>query len=341
MSSLYLLGDVWLPNTYITKIRMEGEFVFNMESPITNAHNPAPGKINLKAEENHIMDTFGKNPIAVCLANNHIMDHGVLGLKDTISSLEQNHIRYFGCGTIEDNCNNPTYLETDGLKIALLGYVCPSTNPIFAEKAGCGVMQNNYKKIQEDILAARLGHADRIIVCFHWGAEEVYQPKPEDIKTARGIIDVGADIVIGHHSHCVQPIEIYKGKHIFYGLGNCIMPDINIPCYYNEKGMPTGSYNKIQKRWNRYSLLVDYSPSKNSVRAMKTHFNGYELKEIPCDTRKLFLKHCSIDEYAKQYKYSAIFNRLKTAFVNYLMSPKVLRLKHIQSIFSILKNNNN
>ena len=60
------------------------------------------------------------------------------------------------------------------------------------------------------------------IVSFHWGQEYVDRPSESQIRTAHKAIDAGADLVIGHHSHCLQSVEIYQGKPIFYSLGNLV-----------------------------------------------------------------------------------------------------------------------
>jgi poly-gamma-glutamate synthesis protein (capsule biosynthesis protein) len=80
-----------------------------------------------------------------------------------------------------------------------------------------------------------------IIVNIHWGIENVYFPEPKKRDLAYEIIDAGVDLLIGHHPHIVQPIEMYKGKYIFYSLGNFYFHDI----HYYEHGI--NKYKKAKK----------------------------------------------------------------------------------------------
>ena len=81
------------------------------------------------------------------------------------------------------------------------------------------VATRNRKKLQE-IVAANRGKADFLAVVMHWGRE--YDPVPQEKQQdyGRAAIDAGADIVVGHHPHVVQPVERYKDGLIAYSLGN-------------------------------------------------------------------------------------------------------------------------
>lgn len=66
--------------------------------------------------------------------------------------------------------------------------------------------------------------ADLVIVAIHWGVELDLQPRPEDIERAHAMIDAGADIIFGHHSHRLNPMGTYMGRPIFWSLGNFVWP---------------------------------------------------------------------------------------------------------------------
>ena len=70
-----------------------------------------------------------------------------------------------------------------------------------------------------DIVALRK-QVDRVVVEFHWGIPYEREPLPEDREKARLAVDCGADVVIGHHPHVIQPMEVYRGCPIFYSVGN-------------------------------------------------------------------------------------------------------------------------
>ena len=100
--------------------------------------------------------------------------------------------------------------EADGVSIALLAYQ---------------TFNNAYERLSEempqDVAAAKAAH-DVVIVSFHWGNELDYAPHERQIALGRLAVDSGADLVLGHHSHRINPIECYKGKYIVYSLGNFV-----------------------------------------------------------------------------------------------------------------------
>jgi poly-gamma-glutamate synthesis protein (capsule biosynthesis protein) len=82
-----------------------------------------------------------------------------------------------------------------------------------------GVVPRKYETIREDILKYR-DQVDLLAVSLHWGVEDSFKVSVEQVEFAHKLIDDGADMILGHHPHRVQGIEIYNGKPIFYSLGN-------------------------------------------------------------------------------------------------------------------------
>ena len=217
-----------------------------------------------------------------------------------------------------------------------MGYVCPSTNPISAILNDYCVPKIGFETIEKDIITSIRNNVDHIIVNLHWGTEEVNFPKPEDIIMARKIIDLGADLIIGHHSHCIQPFEVYNGKYIFYGLGNCIMPNINVNCRLDMNGASNKRFIKIQNSWNKYSLIVKYNLSNRNVDLVRTFFNGNTLEIVPTKTNNFILKRHNIDWFSKKYKRARLYCTIKKYFVDYYNKPKIPRIKHMKSIISAI-----
>lgn len=156
-----------------------------------------------------------KNPV-VCLANNHINDYGKSGIKSTIEALKNKAIKHTGAGIDEKSARNILYLEGDK-KVAVLNY-CEhefSTSDIYSHGA------NGYtpEKVFYDIREAG-DKADFIIVVYHGNLEYFSYPSPGMQERLRFIADLGADVVISHHSHYYSGYEIYNDTPIFYGLGN-------------------------------------------------------------------------------------------------------------------------
>lgn len=296
----------------------------------------APGKIKLRSNDLFFKQTFGRNPEAVCLANNHIMDFGKQGFTDTLEILKYNDIKFFGAGDWKNNYHNPLILCIDNQRIALMGYVCPSTNPIFARDNYPGVVPIDLDKISEDIKLAKSNNVNYIVVQLHWGEEEVFLPRPKDIFDSHAIIDLGADLIIGHHAHCIQPYEIYKGKYIFYGLGNCIFPDDSDVYYFNEEDGYSRQTIDNWFWWNRFSFAVQLD-----IVLKNTNFIGLEYNQVKCwqvnGLRKEKYRLVISKNYNELFEKNIKFSVLRRIFFGLFKRLKFPTLKRIRSVLNILK----
>jgi len=155
------------------------------------------------------------------LANNHIMDYGSDGLNSTLDQLHD--CTTFGAGFSFDQAYRPCYVEIGGKRVALLTF----------SEAQFGVLQDenepragyawvDHPAARQAILKARSA-SDYVIVQVHAGLEMVGLPLPEWRLRFRELVDLGADLVIGHHPHVVQGSECYQGKMIHYSIGNFYM----------------------------------------------------------------------------------------------------------------------
>jgi poly-gamma-glutamate capsule biosynthesis protein CapA/YwtB (metallophosphatase superfamily) len=157
----------------------------------------------------------------VSLANNHIRDFGGLGLLQTITNVTKRGIKVSGAGKDLAAARKPAMLEAGGVKIAVLGYdAIASSYHATATKIGSAPL--SAAAVRQDAKAARAAGADLVIVYPHWGTEYKDTPFPAQQKLARMIIDNGADMVIGNHAHWAGAMEVYKGKPIWYALGNFV-----------------------------------------------------------------------------------------------------------------------
>jgi gamma-polyglutamate biosynthesis protein CapA len=142
------------------------------------------------------------------LANNHILDQGAKGLAETKSNLEKLGFNYAGCPDKEIGECSYQILEFKGHKIALAGW--SMVYGLFDREKAKVIVQEAKK--QSDFLAVNI----------HWGVEYEHYNNDLQRDIARELIDSGADVIIGHHPHVVEGMEIYKEKPIFYSLGNFI-----------------------------------------------------------------------------------------------------------------------
>lgn len=133
--------------------------------------------------------------------NNHWLDYGRAGAQDTMDALDGVGIQHFGDGAL-------CLYQVKGVTIGLTGYTYPHTGTL--------------PRVEADIATLRQAGCDLVIVSMHWGQEESAQLTGLQRTLGPAIIDAGADVVYGHGPHVLQPIEMYKGKPIFYSLANFV-----------------------------------------------------------------------------------------------------------------------
>ena len=157
----------------------------------------------------------------VSLANNHSMDFGPLALQDTLAALDENAVLYTGAGMDLDDARTPAIVKIKGKTVAFLSYSLTFPLEFFASAGQPGTAPGYADFVKADIEKAR-PLADLVVVSFHWGAELMTAAKDYQVELGRHAIDWGADLVLGHHPHVLQEIEVYKGRLIAYSLGNFV-----------------------------------------------------------------------------------------------------------------------
>ncbi|MDD5652458.1 MAG: CapA family protein [Parcubacteria group bacterium] len=187
--------------------------VANLEGPVSdnrsvsvNTENGNPGHMKFTFDRKSASDFLESSGInAVNLGNNHILNFGESGAGETVDFLTQAGIGYFGSPL--DPRNSYIEKEINGIKIALVNY-----NKFYKED-----LENTLNKVRE-----AKSKNEFVIVYAHWGSEYKLIQSQKQADSAHLLIDSGADLIIGSHPHVVQPVEIYKGKAIFYSLGNFV-----------------------------------------------------------------------------------------------------------------------
>ncbi|MBQ7785877.1 MAG: CapA family protein [Clostridia bacterium] len=173
----------------------------NFEGTLTEETKKKDKKFNFKgpAEYTDIL-TLGSVE-AVTVANNHTLDYGEQGRKDTIENLENAGLTVSGNGQLG-------IFEKDGVKVGMTGYCFPYSN--------------GKKDITKDVKALREAGCQIVIASFHWGSEYREDFTGEQRSIGRAAIKAGADFVVGHHPHIVQGIESYQDTYIAYSVGNLV-----------------------------------------------------------------------------------------------------------------------
>lgn len=160
---------------------------------------------------------------AVSLANNHTGDYGPQALSNMLDLLDGAGIKYFGAGKEIRSAHEPIIFDIKDKRIAILGYniFLPRSFEALDDRPGTAWGDDDY--IIADIQNAKKVHkADIVITYPHWGWEGEKQASADQVRLAHLMIDSGADAVVGGHPHVTQNIENYKGKPIFYSLGNFV-----------------------------------------------------------------------------------------------------------------------
>jgi poly-gamma-glutamate synthesis protein (capsule biosynthesis protein) len=204
------------------------ELIEGADLAIANFENPAPDRPSW-----HTRGTvFSADPVLIdglagagfdylSLANNHIRDAGGQGLLQTITNVRKRGIEVSGAGKDLAAARKPAMLDAGGTTVAVLGYDAIA-GYYHATPDRIGSAPLTASIVRADIKSARAAGADLVIVFPHWGTEYRSKPFSGQQKLARMIIDSGADMVIGNHAHWAAAMEVYKGKPIWYALGNFV-----------------------------------------------------------------------------------------------------------------------
>ncbi len=213
-----------------------GDIVFaNLEAPLSERYPPPFSGVDFIGPTSTIegLKLLGLN--LVNLANNHSTNFGTGAFTDTLQLLEANGIRYVGGGRDYEQAYSTVYMEAGGARVAFISYNCVlgSVNAT-PERPGVAWMdlppyyqmnQAQVARMQERVKEAR-AEADLVVACFHWN-EEYQPPAKPTISLAHAACEAGADLVVGSHPHCVQPLEFYGNSLIFYNLGNFVFDQMH------------------------------------------------------------------------------------------------------------------
>ncbi len=192
----------------------------NLECPVSTKGKPVEGKEFTFCAKPPVVKGLKEAGFDVLsLANNHILDYGKEALMDTIKLLQDNRILSVGAGRNIQEARKPAVLKKGNRTFGFLAYSNTLPKNYWAKKDRTGTAYGAVAWVREDVRNLK-EKADFIIVSFHWGGEGESFPKEYQALLAHQAIDSGADIVLGHHPHVLNGIEMYGGGVILYSLGN-------------------------------------------------------------------------------------------------------------------------
>ena len=217
--------------------------VINLETSITRSADFAPGKaLHYRMNPDSLPCVAAARPDICALANNHVLDFGPPGLADTLGSLAGAGLAAAGAGLHAAQARQPAVIRLPGGGRALVfscGTACsgiPADWAATATRLGVDLLPS-LSPATADALIARTQAArqpgDIVAVSIHWGSNWGYQVHGDQVRFARRLIDGGVDLIHGHSSHHPRPIEVYRGKLVLYGCGDCIDDYEGITGYEN------------------------------------------------------------------------------------------------------------
>lgn len=209
----------------------------------TDVRNPAH-----RVPPHNIRALTSANFNVVSYAGNNNVDYGIEAFKDTLDRLTAAGIQYVGAGDTLEEARRPLYTEVNGVRIAWVNFCSILRDGFAATARQAGISPLRIKTFYEpleniyeqpgtpprtvtapdpDDFAAAMAqvraarqNADVVIGCFHWGVHFTHDLAMYQAEVGYAAIDNGCDLILGTHPHCLQAVDVYKGKYIFYSLGN-------------------------------------------------------------------------------------------------------------------------
>ena len=204
-------------------LRQAQVVVGNLECPATKVEAPAFKRFIFRAEPECLTTLQQHGFTHLNLANNHSIDQGREGLMDTWRNIKQAGMVPIGAGATMDEAAQPVLLASSprrvwlvpSLRLALENYAYLTDRPCVSQEPMDSLLER----------VSRLKRADStaiVIVSLHWGGEHTLQPVPRQRVEAHQLVMAGADVIVCHHTHTLQTVEEFRGKKIYYSIGNFI-----------------------------------------------------------------------------------------------------------------------
>jgi poly-gamma-glutamate capsule biosynthesis protein CapA/YwtB (metallophosphatase superfamily) len=264
--------------------------LINLETSVTRSADFAPGKaVHYRMSPENLPCVTAARPDACALANNHVLDFGRAGLAETLDALARAGLAATGAGQDLAEASRPLAVPVpdkgDGgtararVLVSSCGTASSGIPPGWAATAtrpGVNLLPSLSDAVADAVTervgAARQAH-DLIVVSIHWGSNWGYEVDAEQVRFAHRLIDGGVDLIHGHSSHHPRPVEVYRGKLILYGCGDCID---------DYEGISGHDEYRDDLRLLYFAALV---PGTGTLAA---------LRMVPMQARKMRLRHASV-----------------------------------------------
>lgn len=259
----YLIGD-----KLIERLHNADFIVMNLEVPLTDEHNPIEkcGPC-LSAPTATINGIKAINPWFFTLANNHILDQGFIGLKSTLDVLRKNNIQFSGVGENLDQAREMYLRDVHGLMLGI--YCCAEHEFSLASATTPGANPYDPLVSFDDVIDLKK-KCDYLIVLYHGGKEHYRYPSPMLQRIFHKFAEVGANLVIAQHTHCIGCMEEYKGSTLIYGQGNFL-------------------FDHSRSEYWKTSLLIEVDGQNNTIKYIPIIKDADKVREAEDDEIKTIL----------------------------------------------------
>lgn len=325
---ILFVGDIFSNLKDIPEFRFDEAYavVYNQECVIGEKKElePSEDTVNLISNEivaekifNNFLFKFAN------ISNNHIHDYGADGVERTILNLNSANINPFGEEIITQS---ETYYTLSDFKVCFLGF--------YMQAFASGEEKNRVKDIVKQSINKAVSNNATVFVIFHFGNEHYPYASSEQKEVAHIAIDSGAELVIGHHSHCCQNAEIYKNKYIFYSLGNFYFPNFINDAYWKD-GRSKAKFVWRNASWTKKGIAVLYDLESKNIITYKTKFSNNKILIKPLKKERLLKE--------KSEKYNAIVGELRKMYLflkwNVGVEKKIIYINGIKHKLESVKKN--
>ena len=262
--------------------------LINLETSVTRSADFAPGKaVHYRMSPENLPCVTAIGPDVCALANNHVLDFGRAGLTETLGALARAGLTAAGAGQDSAEASRPAAAavtgDGQGAGGRVLVYSCGTASSgippgwaATATRPGVNLLPGLSDAVA-DAVTERAGAArqrgDLVVVSVHWGSNWGYEVDGEQVRFAHRLIDGGVGLIHGHSSHHPRPVEVYRGKLILYGCGDCIDD------YEGISG-----HDEFRDDL-RLLYFADLAPGSGTLAA---------LRMVPMQARKMRLRHAGV-----------------------------------------------
>ena len=197
----------------------------NLETAITERGTKIGKEFHFRAPASALETIKNAGIDAVSMANNHGVDYGPVGLKDTLAAKQASPVPIVGIGKDEEEAFAPAILTAKGLKVAVFGAseVFEMTLARYSAGPGKGGIASASPVTRLRTAVSRAAaRYDVVVVFLHWGLDYQQCPDPLSVQTAQALEEAGADVIVGGHSHRVNGAGWLGRSYVDYGFGNFV-----------------------------------------------------------------------------------------------------------------------